>query len=221
MAMVRDKYRIRFRKTRNLRFISHHDLMRCFERILRRAQIPFHSTSGFNPKPRLIFAAPLALGLVGQDEVADLELDQPLAADEVQARLTREAPAGLEILSVSRIDGRSTAHVRQVCYRAPLVGVNHEGIEQRITNLLTASECWIERRRPETRRLNIRPFIAALRLVPEALELDLLVTPHGTARPDEVLQLLGLESVLADGATLERTRVELEEEESHEEGNAH
>src|SRR5713226_2035588 len=83
-GMVRDKVRIRFRKTGDLRFTSHHDLMRCFERMLRRAGLPFHSTEGFNPKPRLIFAMPLPLGVNGTQEVVELELDAELTPEEVR-----------------------------------------------------------------------------------------------------------------------------------------
>src|SRR5205807_8000052 len=101
--MARDKVRIRFRKYRDLRLISHHDLMRCFERMLRRAALPFHSTEGFNPKPRMAFALSLALGIEGHEEVVELELDEELPPDEVQARLSRQAPAGMEILSVRRV----------------------------------------------------------------------------------------------------------------------
>src|SRR2546427_6653213 len=104
-GMVCEKVRIRFRKIGNLRLISHHDLMRCFERMLRRAALPFHSTEGFNPKPRLLFPLPLSLGIVGCREVAELELDADLSAAEVYDRLARQAPAGLEILDVQRIDG--------------------------------------------------------------------------------------------------------------------
>src|SRR5436190_6416679 len=102
--MVRAKVRIRFRKNGDLRFISHHDLMRCFERMLRRAALPYHTTQGFNPKPRLVFAMPLSLGIVGCEEIAELELDEPLAAAEVCDRLARQAPPGIEILAVEPID---------------------------------------------------------------------------------------------------------------------
>ena len=51
----RCKYRVRFAKTGELRLVSHHDLMHCFERMLRRAELPFHSSEGFNPKPRMVF----------------------------------------------------------------------------------------------------------------------------------------------------------------------
>ena len=100
------KVRIRFRKAGDLRLVSHHDLMRIFERMLRRAGLPFRSTSGFNPRPRLIFALSLALGIIGCNEVADLELDADLPADEVRDRLSRQVPPGLEILDVCRIDPR-------------------------------------------------------------------------------------------------------------------
>src|SRR5918912_3427909 len=107
------KLRIRFRKGGDLRLISHHDLMRCFERMLRRAALPFHSTAGFNPKPRLVFALPLPLGVVGCQEVAELELDAVLPPEEVCARLARQAPPGLEILTARRIDAKTTAHPRR------------------------------------------------------------------------------------------------------------
>src|SRR5712692_169632 len=114
--MVRVKVRIRFRKTGDLRLISHHDLMRCFERMLRRAGLPFHSTQGFNPRPRLVFALSLPLGVVGCEEVAELELTEPVSADAVHDRLTQQAPAGLVILSVRPAASKAAAQVRRVCY---------------------------------------------------------------------------------------------------------
>src|SRR5947209_16033599 len=98
-----DKVRLRFRKGGPLRLLSHHDLLRTFTRMLRRADLPFRRTQGFNPQPRLVFALSLPLGVVGCDEVVELELDEELPPEEVHARLSRQAPAGLAILSVCRI----------------------------------------------------------------------------------------------------------------------
>src|SRR5262245_46242391 len=114
--MFRDKVRIRFRKDGGLRLVSHHDLMRCFERMLRRAALPFRSTSGFHPKPRLVFALSLPLGVVGRDGVVELELTMELPVEETRDRLARQAPPGLEILSARRIDPRVTAQVHSVTY---------------------------------------------------------------------------------------------------------
>ena len=96
--MVCDKHRIRFRKTAALRLISHHDLMRCFERMLRRAGLPFHSSEGFNPKPRMVFALSLGLGIVGADEIVELELEEELPAGEVCDR-----PDYVDIVGTGRV----------------------------------------------------------------------------------------------------------------------
>src|SRR5438128_4540893 len=143
--MVRAKVRIRFKKTGDLRLVSHHDLMRCFERMLRRAELPFHSTEGFNPRPRLVFAMSLALGIAGSDEVAELELDAELPTEEIQRRLSCQAPPGLEIVSVSRIPLKSKLLVRQVTFQLPLPADRRDGLPDRVAALLSQTECWYER----------------------------------------------------------------------------
>src|SRR4051812_26564845 len=147
--MVREKVRIRFRKVGDLRLVSHHDLMRCFERMLRRAALPFHSTEGFNPKPRMVFALSLALGIEGCEEVVELELDEDLPPEEVHERLARQAPAGLEVVSVRPIDVKTTAQVRRVCYRLEVPTARLEDLPERIVALLADAHCWVERTRPK------------------------------------------------------------------------
>jgi radical SAM-linked protein len=211
-GMVSDKVRIRFCKSGDLRLISHHDLMRTFERMLRRAGLPYHSTSGFNPKPRLVFASPLPLGVQGAEEVVELELDETLPPEEVCRRLASQAPAGLEIRSARRVAPGTTAHVCLARYRIPLPPGRYPDLSQRIGQLLDQPSCLVERRQPRVRRIDVRPFLAALRVTGEALEMDLRVTPGGTARPDDVLGLLGLAELLRNGGVLERTGLDLEDE---------
>src|SRR5688572_12000767 len=115
-----EKVRIRFRKDGDLRLVSHHDLMHVFERMLRRADIPFCYTQGFHPKPRLVFALSLALGIVGCEEVADLDVANSLEPEEIFYRLSEQSPPGLTILRVDRVNMRSKSQVNRVCYRLPL-----------------------------------------------------------------------------------------------------
>ena len=117
---TRDKVRLRFRKDGALRLLSHHDLMRCFERMLRRAALPVRQSQGFHPKPRLIFALSLPLGVIGCEEVAELELDEILPLEEVRDRLVRQAPLGMEILSLRRIDFKAGAQIHSLTYRIAL-----------------------------------------------------------------------------------------------------
>ena len=70
----------------------------------------------------------------------------------------------------------------------------------------------VERLRPQRRRVDLRPYMNDLRLSSDSLEIDLRVSPTGSARADEVLALLGLSELLESSAVLERTVLDLEDE---------
>ena len=74
MTRIRQRVRIHFQKVGDLRWISHRDLVRVFERIFRRAGLKLSMSEGFHPKARMSFPSALALGIAGQDEVMDVEL---------------------------------------------------------------------------------------------------------------------------------------------------
>src|SRR2546421_1972418 len=93
--MTATKVRLRFAKRGDLRLVSHHDLMRCLERALRRADLPMAHSQGFNPRPKVVFVLALALGVEGRREVLELDLAEPLEPLEVLHRLTAAAPPGL------------------------------------------------------------------------------------------------------------------------------
>jgi radical SAM-linked protein len=211
LTPTRDKVRFRFRKDGALRLLSHHDLMRCFERMLRRAALPVRQSQGFHPKPRLIFALSLPLGVIGCEEVAELELDEILPPEEVRERLVRQAPAGMEILNLRRIDFKAGAQIRSLTYRIDLPAERLEEITRRAAELMAASECWVERNHPTPRRVNLRPWFLDLQVTTH-LVMKLCLTPAGTARPEEVLSVLSLSDLLEAGAVLERVRLELVDE---------
>jgi radical SAM-linked protein len=215
--MVGEKFRFRFRKAGDLRLVSHHDLMRSAERLLRRADVPFKSTAGFHPTPRLVFALSLPLGVVGLNEVVELELARPHDSDELLARLNHHAPAGLTFLSAKAVEMAATAVPRRAVYRLPLPSSSlpqggRERIAAAVVDLLACDKVWADRVRPRPRRVNIRPYIRNITVSPDAVEFDLWVTGSGTARADELVQLLGLTDVMDDGAVLERTDLEIHDE---------
>src|SRR5262249_48194318 len=98
-----DKNPIPFPKGRDPPPRSHHHPMRSFERILRRAALPFRSTEGFHPTPRIIFALALPLGIAGANEAVEVELTEEVAPDELLDRLRRQAPPGIEFRSARRV----------------------------------------------------------------------------------------------------------------------
>ncbi|MBX9578990.1 MAG: TIGR03936 family radical SAM-associated protein [Gemmataceae bacterium] len=210
--MTGDKFRLRFAKAGTLRLLSHHDLMRTLERVLRRADLPFKSTAGFSPGPRLVFALSLPLGVDGLDEVVELELTRPMDAAEVLGRLNAQAPAGLTFTRVAAVPMKATAVPRRVEYRLPVPADRVPALADRAAELMAAGKVWVERTRPTPKRLNIRPYLRAISVRDDSLLLDLWVTQTGTARADELLRLLGVEDLVDAGAVLPRTVVEIRDE---------
>ena len=133
--------------------------MRAFERMLRRAELPFRSSSGFHPKPRVVFALSLPLGVIGLDEAVELELTEEIAPDEVLARLRVQAPAGLEFVSARRILPNATGQVVRAVYRLPVPPDRIADLAERCSALLARDEIPVQRTHPQPKRIDIRPYL--------------------------------------------------------------
>jgi radical SAM-linked protein len=202
--MPLDKVRIRFRKSGDLRLVSHLDLIRSFERMLRRASLPFRMTQGFHPTPRLVLAQSLPLGVIGHNEVLELELTEEVVPDEVLRRLREQAPPGIEFLSAARIPLKSTARPRRAVYRISFEDPPTD-LATRCAGFLASNEVWVERERPRPRQLNIRPYVDSLTSSDGGLLASVWITQDGSARADEVAGALGL----AEPSVIERLELEL------------
>src|SRR5262249_1974955 len=133
--------------------------------------------------------------------------------EEVQDRLGRQTPPGLEILSVQVVDLRSRPQVRRAWYQVVLPADRCCELPDRIREVLALDQCWIERVRPRRRRLDVRPYISVFHLAGKVLEMAFWISPHGAARPEEILSSLGLSDLFGAGALhLERSNLELMDE---------
>ena len=158
------RMRITFRKKDPLKYISHLDLLRAWERILRRAGLPMAYSRGFSPHPRITIAMPLPVGCTGQAEVIDVILDEPLSADEVIASLEPTLPRGISIVAVEQVPHKSPAlpsMIRQATYLVTLVGVSEKEVEQRVADLMHRDTLQVEFRR---KTFDLRPLIGSLAL---------------------------------------------------------
>jgi radical SAM-linked protein len=205
--MALDKVRIRFRKSGDLRLVSHLDLMRSLERMLRRAALPFRMTEGFHPTPRLVLAQSLPLGVVGHHEVAELELTEETDPDEVLRRLRAQAPPGIEFRSARRIPLKTTGRPRRAVYRIPLDEPPPD-LPSRVAAFLAAAEVWADRERPRPRQVDIRPYVDSLTVADAALAVSIWLTQEGSARADEVAAVVGLDHP----PLIERVDLELSDE---------
>lgn len=195
---TRQRLRITFAKGEGIKYISHLDLMRLWERSLRRAEVPLAYSHGFNPQPKIAIAAPLPVGFTSREEVMDIFLTYHISPYEFAKRLKPYLPPGLEILSVEEVALKLPSLQSQVRAAEYRVTVACDGspkeMEERLCKLLSADHLQRERR---GKKYNLRPLIEDLwvkRRETEgyALGMRLKVGSGGTGRPDEVLKELGL-----------------------------
>jgi len=94
------KYRLKFRKTGNGKYVSHLDLLRCFIRAIARAKLPIKYSEGFNPHPSITFLLPLPIGVTSVCELVDMEFRENLPRELIMQKLNETLPPDLEILEV-------------------------------------------------------------------------------------------------------------------------
>ena len=97
------KARIKFRKYGALRFIGHLDVMRFFQKVMRRADIPIAFTGGYSPHMIMSFASPLGIGLSSDGEYFDIELSAPINSGEAVRRMNEACVEGIEVVSFRQI----------------------------------------------------------------------------------------------------------------------
>lgn len=90
--------RVKFKKVGSLQYISHLDLVRTMQKIITRAKLPLWYTEGFNPKPKMIFAAPLSIGTESVAEYMDIRLVEDISPEEVKDRLNRNMTDEMQVL---------------------------------------------------------------------------------------------------------------------------
>jgi len=193
-----------------LRLIGHRDLMRCFERLFRRAGLPLSMSQGFHPKPQMTFPLALAVGIEGHDEVMELELTESPSAETLLARLESQTPSGLRFSSAEVLPpGSRKARARSATYQVTVPPLRRGGLDERVQQLLAAESHPI-RRPNRSASVDLRASLLALALRGDTLEMRLRTEGAANAGPRDVLAALGLENIEHDGVHLTRTYVEID-----------
>lgn len=102
------KKRVYFDKFGEMKFISHLDLLRFFDRLLKKSQIPVKYSQGFHPRPKMSFGSPVSLGTEAYDELMDFELEIPMSNEEVFKRLNSSNVVGFKVNKVEEVPRKSS-----------------------------------------------------------------------------------------------------------------
>ena len=190
------RIRVHFAKTEAMRFTSHLDLYRTWERTIRRSGLPLTYTIGFKPHPRINLGSALPLGFTSKDEVVDIWIDHENSLTEIETALQRAIPPGIRINQVVCIDQREPSlqsMIGAAQYEVEMLEVVPD-LEARLTQLLHAGEIARKRRGKE---YDLRPLIYDLSRLPDSREgnqrihMILSSRDNATGRPEEVVQAIG------------------------------
>jgi radical SAM-linked protein len=213
--MIRQRVRIRFRKEGDLRWISHRDLVRTFERLFRRMELKLSMSEGFHPKARMSFPSALALGVAALDEVMEFELSEHVDQARLAEQFAALAPPGLAVFDVQVLpENTPKAKLVGMSYEAP-VSPERRGEVARAIEQVACQDQWLVEREDRSAPTDLKADLESLELAdgPEGpvVRFTLAATHTATVRPREVLQAVGLGDLEHEGRWLTRTCVTLAE----------
>ena len=166
--------RFQFMRDERLRFLSHLDLQRLFQRSFRRGSIPTAFSEGFNPHIKLAFAGALPLGMITDCEYGDIVLTEDMPAEIFKAKMNAALPDGMKILNAEVIPAGTASlasSVKQADYTVTLFDqfdcADDAAITSAVEDLMTKPEIIIRKRNKKKRWVDtdIKPFVADLNYI--------------------------------------------------------
>lgn len=210
------KARIKFRKYGVLRFIGHLDVMRFFQKLMRRADIPIAFTGGYSPHMIMSFASPLGIGLTSDGEYLDIELTAPVDSGEAVERMNKECVEGIEIISIRQISDEKKMTGMTILAAADYLisvkkGALPENWKEAFADFMAQREiCVIKQTKRSEREEDIRPLIFRWEIQGENIWLQLAAGSRNNLKPDLVMDtFLSVCAIPEDSVSFAYHRLEM------------
>ena len=180
-----------------MRFLSHAETMRLFQRACVRAGVQIAYSQGFNPHQKMSLVPPRSVGVESNDDLLCLRLVEEQTGIDVEL-LKTELPAGIEIISVETTQANNIPEPISARY---IIKVHEQKIDDAvkkcITDVLAGDKFIVNRRTGEdsrTKPVDVRPFLETIKVEPGEFTVDYKISDAGTIRVDEILGLLQLKT---------------------------
>ncbi|MDQ3758019.1 MAG: TIGR03936 family radical SAM-associated protein [Actinomycetota bacterium] len=189
------RVRLRFSKVGKVRWTSHRDVARMWERAFRRVQLPLAYTQGFSPRPKVSFGLALPTGAESVAEYLDVELALGTDVDVVAlpGRLTPALPVGIDVLAAAAVDDRadSLQHEVDSCsWTVEVAGAAAHELDDLVAAALAADSLVVSReRKGKVSEEDIRPGILSVVATGTVLECELAARPRAL-RPSELVSAI-------------------------------
>jgi radical SAM-linked protein len=208
------KLRLRYAKRGPLRFTSHRDVARAFERALRRAGVPMAYSQGFSPHPKISWIGASPTGVASEAEYLEIQVVEAVEPVGLVAALDAVLPPGLDLLEavVVGTTGSLTERIEASSWRIELPGVSTNVLQDAVDRLLTVDKVEVQRLTKQgMRTIDVRPAVVSAEVsgINTAYGiLDVVVrqlTP--SVRPDDVMSALRVVAALEPPVPAKATRM--------------
>ncbi|MCY6371866.1 TIGR03936 family radical SAM-associated protein [Clostridium ganghwense] len=181
------RYLIKYTKEDNIKYVSHLELMRTIQRMIRRSELPVEYSKGFNPHIILSIAQPLSVGVYSKGEYMDLIFSKESDPNYIKEQLNMNSPMGIKIVDVIKVREKigdkkapqAMAAIEAAEYNMKLKCIYPQNIEKELKELMTHEE-WntIKRSKKGSKEVNIKPLIKKFnyKVNESILEINTLVT---------------------------------------------
>ena len=198
--------RLKFKKVGSLQYISHLDLVRTMHKIIIRSKLPLWYTEGFNPKPKMIFAAPLSIGTESVCEFMDVRLIDDIPADEAMARLNSNMTDEMQVIEAYYTEDKMT----ELKWMSYAIDIKTNGADAELASkcqdYLLGEQVVVAKKakpREEAKVVDIRPLIKDVKaeLVGDVIHLDAILSAEASSflNPEYVIKALRSEcGILSD-----------------------
>lgn len=168
--------RMKFSKGEEAKYISHLDLMRTFQRAMRRAKIPMMYSAGFNPHPEMSFAQALSLGVSSVGEYVDIKIKDNMDIRKIKDKLNDVLPAGLNVTDAVILKDKAKSAMALVTHSEYILSLcfnSKEFFDMKnvLSNFMNQTEIYVmkEQSKKDSRliKIDIKPMIKSIDLMPE------------------------------------------------------
>ena len=195
------RLRLKFSRGEELKFLSHLDLMRLWERAFRRAGIPLAYSEGFTPHPQIALAAPLLVGVTSGAELMDVSLSRWTSPQSFIAQIEKQLPCGIQLIEARPVGSNVPSLQSQVKFVEYIVEVEadkgRQEVESDLESFLSKKELpWHHNRDTGARYYDLRALVESLQLTEYrdsvcVLSMRLRSDEKGAGRPEQVTKALG------------------------------
>ncbi|MHC4528196.1 MAG: TIGR03936 family radical SAM-associated protein [Planctomycetota bacterium] len=191
---------IRFRIAGGLRFLSHAETVRVFQRACVRAGLEIEYSGGFNPRPRLSLPLPRSVGIETDDDLLCIKIKPPslgFDSERFLAGLARCLPQDCELLSVQTATGKTNVEARLAEYVLSVrPGYEIRELTRRIERLLASDSLELQRKvdaKGTVRTVDVRQYLESIQAKGGNIVVRCRVSAAGSIRVEEILRLLELD----------------------------